>query len=159
MFRCALCAQPPSPVFLAQEEFDVQSGAASLSVSPVKQGGYLDEHQRASAGWTSKENSSIALQVTVLTEKLRSSKGKHYFYLLVFCSWRPQYAPAKVQLSNRQLLSVLRRTSLALYSSLPEQTETLLYCWPWAALSKTDVIFCYWMKTFAGRQTLSLFQL
>lgn len=42
MFRRALCAQPPSPVLLTQEEFDGQSGAASPSVSPVKRGGYLD---------------------------------------------------------------------------------------------------------------------
>jgi len=130
MFRRAPCAQPPSSVLLAQEEFDVQSGAASLSVSPVKQGRCLDEHQCASAGWPSMENSSIALQVTVLTEKLRSTKGKHYFYLLVFFGLRPQYTPAKVQLSNWQLLSVLRRTSLAPCSSLPEQTETLFYCRP-----------------------------
>lgn len=42
MFRWhTLYAQPPSPVLLAQEEFEVQSGAASLSVSPLKQGGYL----------------------------------------------------------------------------------------------------------------------
>lgn len=52
------------------------------------------------------ENNSIALQGTVLTEKLTSSRGKYYFYLLVFCSSRPQYAPAKVQLSHWQLLSV-----------------------------------------------------
>lgn len=45
----------------------------------------------------------------------------------------------------------VRRTSLALHSSLPQQTETLWFCWSWAALSKTDGIFWYQMKTLTGR--------
>lgn len=93
-------------MLLAQGEFHVQSGAASLSASPIKKGVNFNYHQCAER-WTSKEDSSIALQVTVLTEKLRSSEGKHYFYLLVSCSSRPQYTPAEVQLSNWQLLSML----------------------------------------------------